>query len=62
MTPRSVSWGEAWLAWAVVSLTVEVVVAEAVVEVVLEEFWARVDGAGVVGGGSKTRGGNRGEK
>lgn len=41
---------------------VEVAVVEAVVEVVLEEFWARVGGAGVVGGGSKTRGGIRGEK
>lgn len=51
-----------WLAWTVVGFTVEVVVVGPVVEVVLEEFWARVVGAGVVGGGSKTRGGIRGEK
>lgn len=62
MTSCSISWGEVWLAWAVVDLTVEVAVVEAVVEVVLEEFWARVGGAGVVGGGNKTRGGIRGEK
>lgn len=41
---------------------VVVAVVGAVVEVVLEEFWVRVDGAGVVGGGSRTRGGIRGEK
>lgn len=41
---------------------VEVVAVGAVGEVVLEEFWARVDGAGVVGGGSRTRGGIRGKK
>lgn len=51
-----------WLAWAVVGLMMEVVVVGAAVEVVLEEFWARVDGAAVVGGGSRTRGGIRGEK
>jgi hypothetical protein len=62
MTSRSISWGEVWLAWAVVGLMMEVVVVGAAVEVVLEEFWARVDGAAVVGGGSRTRGGIRGEK
>lgn len=63
MTSCSVSWvEEVWLAWTVVGLMVVVAVVGAVVEVVLEEFWARVDGAGVVGGGSRTRGGIRGEK
>lgn len=41
---------------------VEVVAVGAGGEVMPEEFWARVDGAGVFGGGSRTRGGIRGEK
>lgn len=51
-----------WLAGAEVGLVVEVVVVGAPVEVVLEEVWTEVDGARVVGGGSRTRGGIRGEK
>lgn len=43
-------------------MVVEVAVVGAPVEVVLAEVWARVDGARVVGGGSRTRGGIRGEK
>lgn len=60
--PCSTSWGEVWLAGAEVGLVVEVVVVGAPVEVVLEEVWAGVEGARVVGGGSRTRGGIRGEK
>lgn len=40
----------------------EVVVVGAPVEVVLAEVWTEVGGARVVGGGSRTRGGIRGEK
>lgn len=41
---------------------VELVVVAAPLEVLVEEVWVRVDGARVVGGGSRTRGGIRGEK